>query len=137
LRIPIVVTLEQPVDEKGELPKAIGRHLGSRARIFEKNFFDLSREARIRRHLAGLKRKQIIVAGCETDVCVMQSCLGLLALGYQIFVVEDLLFSSTLEVAAAIERMKAEGAVFLSYKTLFFELVRSVDGSRRAEAALD
>ena len=29
--------------------------------------------------------------------------------------------------------MKAEGAVFLTYKTLFYELVESVDGSRHAE----
>ena len=79
-------------------------------------------------HLTGLKKRQIIVAGCETDVCVLQSCLGLLSLGYDVFVVEELIFSSAQNVAAAIERMKAAGVVFLSYKTLYYELLESVDG---------
>jgi hypothetical protein len=43
------------------------------------------------------------------------------------------LFSSARNVEAAIARMKSEGAVFLSYKTLFYELVESVDGSRHTE----
>ena len=133
LQIPVVATLERPVDEKGTLPRAIGKHLGDGAATFEKDFFDLCKEKAIKDHLAGLKKKQIIIAGCETDVCVLQSCLGLLNLGYQVFVVEELLFSSAREVSSAIARMKAEGAVLLSYKTLYFELIEAVGGSRHAE----
>jgi nicotinamidase-related amidase len=136
LNIPVVVTLEQPVPDKGRLPPAIARRLGRHAKSFEKNFFDLSKEPRIRRHLARLKRRQVIVTGCETDVCVLQSCLGLLDLGYEVYVVEDLLFSSTPAIAAAIERMKASGAVFLTFKTLFYELVASVEGSHRVDDAI-
>ena len=43
--------------------------------------------------------------------------------------VEELLFSSTRHVGSAIARMQAEGAVFLTYKTLYYELVESVDGA--------
>jgi nicotinamidase-related amidase len=135
--IPVVVTIEQPVDRKGPMPPSIGKHLNRRAVIFEKNFFDLSKEPPIRRHLKNLKRKQAIIAGCETDVCVMQSCLGLLGLGYEVYVVEDLLFSSTREVNSAIARMKAEGAVFLTFKTLLYELAASVDASGPAEMAIE
>lgn len=137
LKIPAIVTLEQPVARKGRLPQAIARRLGRRAKSFEKNFFDLTREPKIRRHLARLGRKQAIVAGCETDVCVLQSCLGLLALGHEVYVVEDLLFSSTAAVKSALARMRAEGAVFLTFKTLFYELVQSVDGSERVDAAIE
>src|SRR4029077_13807761 len=98
----------------------------------EKDFFDLTREKKIADHLARLKRTQVVVAGCETDVCVLQSCLGLLELGYQVFVVEELLFSSSRNVEAAVARMRAEGAVLLSYKTLFYELVAAVEGGRHA-----
>ena len=136
-KIPIVVTLERPVDEKGTLPAKIGKHLGDLAETFEKDFFDLCKEREIKGHLARLKKKQVIVAGCETDVCVLQSCLGLLSLGYQVYVVEELLFSSTRHVDSAIARMKAEGAVFLTYKTLYYELVESVEGSRHAEKRLE
>jgi nicotinamidase-related amidase len=128
LCIPIVVTLEHPVDRKGALPKEIGRHLRDRARTLRKSTFDLCKDKTIKSHLARLKKRQAIVAGCETDVCVLQSCLGLLDLGYDVFVVEELIFSSAQNVAAAIERMKAAGVVFLSYKTLYYELIESVDG---------
>jgi len=55
----------------------------------------LTKEKKIADYIARLKNKQVIVAGCETDVCVLQSCLGLLALGYDVFVVEELVFSSS------------------------------------------
>jgi len=132
-RIPIVATLERPIDGKGGLPDALNRQL-SAAKLFEKDFFDLTKEKKIRDHLARLKKKQILVAGCETDVCVLQSCLGLIDLGYEVFVVEDLVFSSAHNVDAAITRMQAAGAVFLTYKTLYYELIQTVGGSRHADA---
>lgn len=134
-KIPIVATLEKPVDQKGSLPQELKDHLGSQAETFEKNFFDLSRENQIRDHLASLKKKQLIVTGCETDVCVLQSCIGLLSLGYEVFVVENLLFSSSRNVDAAIGRMKAEGATFLSYKSLFYELTGAVETQKILETS--
>jgi isochorismate hydrolase len=134
-RIPIVATLERPVHRKGSLPDALAHQLGA-AKLFEKDFFDLTKEKRIRDHLARLKKKQMVVAGCETDVCVLQSCLGLIELRYQVFVVEDLVFSSAREVTAAIDRMKGAGAVFLTYKTLYYELIEAVGGSRHADAMI-
>ena len=127
-RIPIVVTLERPVDHKGSLPKEIGKHLGDRARTFEKDFFDLCKEKDIKHYLERLKRRQVIVAGCETDVCVLQSCLGLLSLGYEVYVMEELIFSSSRDVDSAIMRMKAEGVIFMTYKSLYYELIESVEG---------
>jgi nicotinamidase-related amidase len=131
-RIPIVATLERPVHRKGSLPAALKNQLRD-AKLFEKDFFDLTKENKIRAHLARLKKKQMVVAGCETDVCVLQSCLGLIDLGYDVFVVEDLLFSSARNVEAALARMQAAGAVFLSYKTLYYELLAAVGGGRHAE----
>ncbi|HET9246143.1 MAG TPA: hypothetical protein VFO15_10095, partial [Xanthobacteraceae bacterium] len=39
-RIPMVVTLERPIDQKGSLPKAIDKYLRGAPKIFEKDFFD-------------------------------------------------------------------------------------------------
>ena len=135
-RVPMVATLERPVDQKGALPSEIAKHVSGNAKIFEKDFFDLTKEKKIADYIARLKKKQVIVAGCETDVCVLQSCLGLLGLGYEVYVVEDLLFSSAGTVEAAIARMKAEGAVFLSYKSLFYELIEAVDGAQSTDKML-
>ena len=130
--IPMIATLERPVHRKGRVPERLAK-LGELAQLFEKDFFDLTKDRKIADHLSRLKRKQALVVGCETDVCVLQSCLGLLDLGYEVFVVEDLLFSSSRNVDAAITRMKAEGAVFVTYKTLFYELIAAVEGGRHAE----
>jgi nicotinamidase-related amidase len=135
-RIPVLVTLERPVAQKGALPKEIERDLGGLVQTFEKDFFDLTKERKIRDHLDRLRRTQAIVAGCETDVCVLQSCLGLLGLGYEVYVVEDLLFSSSRDVEPALARMRAEGAVLLTYKSLYYELMAAVEGGRHAERML-
>jgi isochorismate hydrolase len=132
-RVPMIATLERPVDQKGALPKEIDKYLRGAAKIFEKDFFDLTKEKEIADHIARLNKKQVIVAGCETDVCVLQSCLGLLGLGYDVYVMEELVFSSSRNVDAAITRMKAEGAVFLTYKSLYYELIEAVEGGRHRE----
>ncbi len=126
--IPVVATLERPLDVKGTLPREVAKHLGERVKTFEKDFFDLTKEGKIKAHLARLKRPQAIVAGCETEVCVLQSCLGLLALGYEVYVMEELMFSSARNVEAALARMRDAGCVFLTYKMLYYELIESVAG---------
>jgi nicotinamidase-related amidase len=131
-QVPVVVTIERPVEHKGSVPHKIAKRLGDTAATFEKDFFDLTREKTIRDHLRRLKKKQAVVAGCETDVCVLQSCLGLLVLGFDVFVVEELVFSASGNVEAAVARMKAEGAVFLTYKTLFYELLEAVQADQQS-----
>ena len=64
----------------------------------------------------------------------MRAFLGLIDLGYEVFVVEDLVFSSARDVDAAIARMQGAGAVFLTYKTLYYELIQAVGGGRHANA---
>src|SRR3979409_2140409 len=81
-RVPVVVTLERSVEQKGALPNDISRHLGDRRQTFEKDFFDLTKEKKIKDYLGRLRKRQAIIAGCETDVCVLQSCLGLFNLGF-------------------------------------------------------
>jgi len=66
-------------------------------------------------------------------VCVLQSCLGLLDLGFDVFAVEELLFSSASRTDAAVERLKGAGVIFVSYKTLFFELTEAVAGGPHAD----
>jgi hypothetical protein len=132
-RIPMIATLERPVYAKGAVPDDIKPHLGSNGNIFEKDFFDLTKEKSIRTLLKRLKKTQVIVAGCETDVCVLQSCLGLLELGFEVFAVEELLFSSARNVDAALARLRSQGVTMLSYKTLFFELIEAVAGGPHTE----
>src|SRR5262245_47633356 len=90
LKIPTLVTVERPLETKGAIPENIKRYLDANenAEILEKDFFDLTKHKEITGYLRSTKRKQVLIAGCETDVCVLQSCLGLMDLGYEIFLIE-------------------------------------------------
>jgi isochorismate hydrolase len=127
LRIPTLATVERPLDVKGAIPEGILRHLDAHegAEILEKDYFDLTRDKEITGYLRSTKRKQALIGGCETDVCVLQSTLGLLDLGYEVFLIEDLLFSSSKNVSAAMNRMHHAGATLISLKTLYYELLEA------------
>lgn len=73
-----------------------------------------------------LARHQVIVCGMETHVCVLQTVLGLLALGRQVFVVEDACDSrSLLSKSAGLQRMRDAGAQIVTREMVVFELLGS------------
>ena len=73
--------------------------------------------------LAPLGRKQILVAGIETHVCVYQTTSDLLAAGYEVTVIADAVSSRTVEnKSIALQRMVADGAKLSSTEMALFEL---------------
>ena len=140
LRIPLVITLERPVEQKGTSPRSdqpapARQRFGADVR--EGFFRPDQRKEDMRITSRPSSKTQVIVAGCETDVCVLQSCLGLRSLGYEVYVVEELLFSSSPNVGAAIARMQAEGAIFLSLQEPLLRAVRGGGGSRHFEKIVE
>ncbi len=77
-----------------------------------------------------LAREQVIVCGMETHVCVLQTVLGLLALGKQVFVVEDACDSRSIQSkAAGLARMRDAGAQVVTREMVVFELLGSASHS--------
>ena len=124
--LPTIATFEHPVETKGWFPERLHPLFPTSGKKYIKRTFDCCSEPDILESLRALGRKQIIVAGAETDVCVLQSVLGLLQEGFTVFLLEDCLFSGEPHVAPAMRRMEAAGAIPLTVKTLFYELRRSV-----------
>jgi nicotinamidase-related amidase len=92
------------------------------AERFEKTHFSCTREPGVLERLATRGRRQIIVTGMETHVCVLQTALGLLAAGYAVFLVEDAASSRTPQNrAAAIARLRAAGAGIVTTEMVLFE----------------
>jgi nicotinamidase-related amidase len=76
-------------------------------------------------------RSDIVVAGCETHVCVLQTVLGLLHTGRRVFAVRDALGSRQLESKeTAIQRMKRNGAEIVTTEMVLFEWLRTADDKR-------
>ena len=131
-RIPIVATLERPVDQKGSLPKEINKHLSDLAETFEKDFFDLTREKTIRDY--GAPEEEAGYRGRLRNRCLCPSVLPRSSQSWLRGLRGGLsLFSSSRNVDSAIARMKAEGAIFLTYKSLYYELIEGVKGGRHTE----
>lgn len=93
-------------------------------RPIEKDCFSAPRCDPFAEQLAALGRKQILVAGVETHVCVYQSILDLLAGGHEVAIVADAVSSRTHEnKSIALERLQSEGAKISSTEMALFELL--------------
>jgi nicotinamidase-related amidase len=66
--------------------------------------------------------RQIVVAGCEAHVCLLQTALGLRRAGFEVFVVEPACGSRAAEdKALAMARLRQAGAVIVSVEMVAFE----------------
>lgn len=131
--IPFLATFEQPIETKGWLPERLEPFFPAHGQRHAKQTFNCCGEPSIVAAIDLLGKQQLAVAGGETDVCVLQSVLGLIASGKQVFLLEDALFSSEAHVGPALRRMEQAGAVPSTVKTLNYELRRSV-AEPRAES---
>lgn len=69
---------------------------------------------------------QVVVAGCETHVCLMQTTLGLMAAGLATTVVPEACGSRRpSDKALALQRLAAAGATLASAEMVAFEWLRS------------
>jgi isochorismate hydrolase len=67
-------------------------------------------------------RFQIVVAGIEAHVCVLQTVLDLLAAGFQVFVVADAISSrDEFDWQIALNRMSDSGATIVTTESVLFE----------------
>ncbi|WP_300008950.1 isochorismatase family protein [Pseudonocardia sp.] len=70
--------------------------------------------------------EEIVVAGCEAHVCVLQTVLGLLAKRHRVLLVADAVGSRTAaNRAAAIDRMQRHGAEVVTTEMVLFEWLRN------------
>lgn len=75
--------------------------------------------------LPGAERKQVILCGIESHVCVLQTALELLAAGKEVFVVADAVTSrSSADKSVALARMAALGIQVVTREMVAFEWMR-------------
>lgn len=69
------------------------------------------------------ERKQILLCGMETQVCITQTCLDLLGKNYQVFILADGVTSlRAWERSIALKRLEKEGVTITSFESAAFEL---------------
>jgi hypothetical protein len=127
MELPTIATFEHPVDRNGMLPERLEGLFPAHGERFTKRTYNCCLEPTILEAIKALPGRQIAVAGAETDVCIMQSVLGLLKMGYQVFLIEDCLYTTEPQPRPALDRMIRSGAIPSTFKSFAYELAVSVD----------
>lgn len=120
LKVPILATEQYPQGLGLTVPAL--RALLPDDAIFSKIHFSALREPHIQQAIASQQRRQIIVIGAESHVCVLQTALDLLSSGYQVFVVAAAVGSrNSNDKELALSRLQQAGASIVSLEMLAFE----------------
>ena len=130
LGIPIVVTEEEP-ERNGATEPLIVERLPQGTPVLRKGTFGLAGSPEILAAARDAGRGTAVVVGCETDVCVAQSAIGLLEHGFACVVVEDATFSPGEMHARGLERLASAGVARNHAKGVTYEWLGTVDDAHR------
>ena len=125
LNIPVIVSEQYPKG-LGYTVNEIKSKLPVDRKYIEKTSFSLLREEGFSEILKSCCRKQIILCGIETHICVYQTAKDLIDAGYEVTVVKDICASRNDEESEiGISSMKASGAEISSLEMIIFEWLKS------------
>ena len=119
LSVPILLTEQYP---KGLGPTVPEIRSASNAQIIPKMHFSCMEEPAFAEALKKLDRRQVVLAGMEAHICVVQTAASLLEAGYEVFVVSDATASRSLESEqACLARLSAVNAGIVTTEMVLFE----------------
>lgn len=121
-------SLKIPVLFTEHCPESIGhvhadlQYAVPNACVIEKGRFCATSEGRLVREIRTTGRQQVVVAGAEAHVCVLQTSLGLRDEGFEVFLTADAVQSRAEEDRHyAVERARADGVHIVTTEMVFFE----------------
>jgi len=120
LSIPALVTEQYP---RGIGPTVVDlREWIPVGGLVEKTHFSCAAEPVVLDRIHALGRPQLVIAGTEAHICVLQTALGLKAVGFEVFVVADACASRRAEnEALAMARLGHEGVGVVGVEMALFE----------------
>jgi len=124
LSVPVLATQQYP-QGLGPIDPQISEALPSDCRYFEKTCFSCASAGNFMQELTKLGKKQIVLAGIEAHVCVLQTAMDLKHAGYDIFVVSDAICSRQREnYENALQRLQQAGITTCNTESVIFEWLR-------------
>lgn len=124
LKIPTVITEQYPKG-LGETVSEVKDSIGADVEIFEKNTFSALDNDEIKKFVKSKKRKQIVLFGIETHICVSQTAQALIEEGYEVFVIANACGSRDEgEYKYGLDRIKSAGGNVITAEIALFELLR-------------
>jgi nicotinamidase-related amidase len=130
--IPIIVTEQTPA-KLGQTVQQITQELKS-TEIISKETFSCWGNNTFRGKLGIFSRREVIVMGIESHVCVYQTAIDLIENGYSVHVVADAVSSRTKDNRdIGLAAMKNAGAHLTGAEMVLFELLRSAGDDKFKE----
>ena len=127
LNVPILWVEQNPAGLGPTIPEIAG--LLADVTPISKMSFNSCRNAQFVVTLEALNRRQVLIAGIETHICVYQTAASLLDMGYEVQVVADAVSSRKPgNQTIGLERMRDAGATLTSVETALFELLEVAEG---------
>ena len=130
--------LEVAVMATEQYPRGLGPTVENIAALIphrsEKMTFSSCKHAEILEQLHGRGIKHVTLAGIETHVCVAQTALDLLRMGFDVTVPADAVTSrSRIDWEFGIRRMEQAGAVLTTTEAVIFEWIGTAESPRFKE----
>ena len=125
LDIPKIATVEDVSDEI-DMCSNLKALLPQGQRIYNKLIFSLHGQDDIREALEQLDKRDVVLVGLETDVCIAHSAIELLDAGYRVCVIEDATGSPWPHHLAGLRRMEQAGVIVTNTKGIYYEWIRDV-----------
>ncbi len=122
LGVPVIGT-EQVPEKLGRTVEEIEIYYDAK---FPKRSFDALREGKVRDYLLDLGRKEILLSGIETHICVMQTALSALSHGFDVYLIYDATGSAFREdKEVAIDSLSREGVKIVTSESLIYDMISS------------
>lgn len=132
LEIPILWVEQYPEGLGSTIPEIAD--LLSHIQPISKMSFSSCRNDRFVQALKALNRKQVLIAGIETHVCVYQTAADLVDLKYEVQVVTDAVSSRNMEnKEIGLQKMRDSGVCLTSVETALFEILKVAEGEQFRE----
>lgn len=129
LEVPLIVTEQYPKGLGATIPE-VAQLLGG-VQPLPKLSFSCWGEEKFVEKLKTLGRKQVLVSGIESHVCVYQTVSDLVNMGYEVHAVTDTISSRTLQnKEIGLNMMSRISAVLTSTEAVLFELLRIAEGEK-------
>ncbi len=124
LEIPVIVTEQYP-NGLGSSAESLKKCLKVNTLFFEKTAFSALDNEEIKAAIKNSGRRQIVLLGIETHICVSQTAAALINEGYEVHVIKDACGSRVeAEFLAGLDRMKDKGAHILTTEIALFEWLK-------------
>lgn len=125
LEIPVVVTEQYPKG-LGATVQEVSSEFPEGTPVFEKTSFNALDEEGVLEKIKSYNKKQIVICGIETHICVHQTAAALLREGFEVYVVKDACASrSKYEFKQGIELMAANNAKISCVEIVLFEWLKT------------